>query len=139
MCRRSGSDHVQTDLLANNASFFIKVVKHFHVIRQESDRVNHDVLAPPVPQLPEMIEDIWLEPGITGSPAPALVDKGQAIRRKIDFFGDQSTRFGELMLVLTVPGHRHRDAMGGERDVHLQAVSPETRPELGERARRWRR
>ena len=31
-------------------SLFIKVVKDFHVIRQETDGVNHDVFAPAVPQ-----------------------------------------------------------------------------------------
>ncbi len=47
-----GSDHVQTEFLAEKAGLLVQVVEHLHVIRQESDGVDQDVLDPALPSSP---------------------------------------------------------------------------------------
>ena len=66
-----------------------------------------------------MIEDIRLEPGIARPTAPALVDERPAFAGNADLLGDQAAGFGELVLVLAVSGHRDRDAVRGEGEVHF--------------------
>jgi hypothetical protein len=67
----SRAHHVDTSLLTDRASFCVEIVQHFHVIRNETDRHEHDVRARL--HLAQRVSNIRLEPWLIRRAAPALI------------------------------------------------------------------
>src|SRR5450631_2939180 len=93
------------------------------MIGQKANWVNQRGVRPAGIQVSEMLQDIRLEPRITGAAALALVDQCPPVWGNAKLVGYQSTGRCQLPLVIAVPRHRGGNAVRGKRNMHLVAAS----------------
>jgi hypothetical protein len=70
---RRRANHGDAGLGADLSRFGIQIVKDFHVIGNETDRNDNDGLSRR--NFAKRFTDIRFEPGLSGRPAPALIDQ----------------------------------------------------------------
>ena len=68
------SDHVDAQLVAQPGDFHVQVVNDFHILRQETDRHDDDVLDALGRQLADAIADVRFKPRLRWRAATALED-----------------------------------------------------------------
>ena len=82
------------------------------MVGEKPDRMDDHGRCSPILQVPEVIENVGLEPGILGPAASALIHQGPATGGDAQVRGHQPTRFLKLHLVAGTPGHRQHDPQG---------------------------
>ena len=113
-----GALHRDAKLVAQFGRFGVQVVEHFDVVGDEADR--HDDKVRQVAlrmKLFNAVAYVRLEPWLLGRAATALVD--QLPLPVPHGLCHQPARFVELCFVLTVLGHRQRDAVRRKHDEGL--------------------
>src|SRR5262245_31059314 len=104
-----GTDHIQAELLSSQAGFFVQIVQHFHVIRDEADRNDDDVLgAARGRNLCEGSSDIRLQPRLARGATSALIDDAPVASANAG--NNEPGSFAKLRFVLASGGHTLRDA-----------------------------
>ena len=99
-----GADHPWAEFLRESASFGIKIIEDFHMVRDEADgRDDHIPRARRV-GLPQALADVRAEPRLRWRTAAALVD--QAAICSSGPFRNQAAGFPQLRFVARMGGHR---------------------------------
>ncbi len=75
------TNHEEPQLLASVPGLEVEVVEDFHVVGQKANRVDDDLGRFTLFQVAKVIEDVGLEPGVLGPPAPALIDQRPVMGR----------------------------------------------------------
>src|SRR5262245_3318921 len=126
MCARgAGAEKMQPEGLGFVPGLFIKIVKYFEVVGNESDGHHYHVstaVAPPCPlfgNFPQRFPDIRPEPRLRGRSAAALI--GELPVGMAERFGNQARRFTKLGLVLAVLSHCQRNAVRSEDQMRRRA------------------
>jgi hypothetical protein len=96
----ASAGHLDTEFIAEVFGSVIEVVEDFHVIGEEADGRDDDVLISGGVEFTDEVEDIGFEPRIFGTSASALKDEFPAIAGYGESFGGESAGFGELFDVV---------------------------------------
>src|SRR5580704_1846112 len=113
------ANHVQAPLFSDGSGLRIQVVKHLHMIGNESDRYDYDRSARF--QFTQNITDVGLEPRLAWRTTVTLIHQLPVSRSQT--FRNQPAGFVELLLVVARLGHRDGNAVGGKDDMRIQAVT----------------
>src|SRR5580704_15432686 len=116
---RRRASHPDSLRVTNSPSLRVQIVDHLHMVRDEADWNNYDILA--ARSIPKHAANIGLQPGLASRTAAALVN--QTPRIAAERMPDQAARFVELPAIIADLGHRQRNAVRGEDDPGVSAAA----------------
>src|SRR5271157_4216898 len=97
------ANHRQAQLLAEVHRLHVEIIENFHVVGEKPDRMDDQGRCSPILQVPEVIENVGLEPGVLRPAASALIYQGPAAGGDAQVPGYQPARFLKLRLVAGTP------------------------------------
>lgn len=109
-------DHGDAKFFGKFPGLGVEIEEDFHVVGEESDGRDDDIVDALGVEVAEMVEDVGLEPGLGGGAAPALVD--EAPGGSVCGGGGEFGCVAELGFVFAVVGHGEGNAMGGKGNMH---------------------
>ena len=107
-----GADHVESEFVGYLACFCVEVVDDFHVVGDEADGRDDNVIGALRFQLAQVVADVRLKPALRRRPRTALEDETPTLVPRA--FGDEAARLKQLTQVVTARGHRRGDAVRRE-------------------------
>lgn len=109
------SHALDTEFIAFPDGFFVEIVEDFHVIRDETQGLEDYVFQVfGSMQFFDSIANVRFEPRLLRGAGATLEDEFKALVP--DGFANKFGSFLELRDVTRVVGHRHRDAVGAEKN-----------------------
>jgi hypothetical protein len=73
--RSLGADEVEAEIAAKGGGFMVQIVHHFHVVAEKAEGGDDNVMHAVFGKRAKVVENIRLEPGLSGRPAAALPDQ----------------------------------------------------------------